>query len=306
MQEVAEAAIETLGQVGDSRSLAIAGQYLGIALQRQGRMHESVPVLERALADADAAGDRAVRRRVVTTLAHSLSRGPAPVSEARRRCEELLASSHDDRVLEAVVRRFLAMLCAMSGEVDEAREHLAASASVLDRLSRQKADWLYAWAAAETRELLGDLDGAERELIATWRSLGDSAGEAIDERARYAAYTLAMLHCDRGRWDDAEACLAYGRDTPVAWGTAAAFELAVQARLAAHRGRSAEALSLAESAVARARSTEYSNLTARVLVALAEVRRAAGATAEADAAVAAAIRLYEAKGNVAAAAALRP
>ena len=38
---------------------------------------------------------------------------------------------------------------------------------------------------------------------------------------------------------------------------------------------------------------------------LAEVQRAGGASAEADAAVTAAIRLYEAKGNIAAAAPLR-
>ena len=47
------------------------------------------------------------------------------------------------------------------------------------------------------------------------------------------------------------------------------------------------------------------NLRARAWLALAEVQRAAGDGAEADAAVAEAIRLYEAKGNVAAAAAVR-
>ena len=44
---------------------------------------------------------------------------------------------------------------------------------------------------------------------------------------------------------------------------------------------------------------------ARVWLALAEVRRAAGLTAEADAAVAAALELYEQKGNIAAAARVR-
>ena len=47
------------------------------------------------------------------------------------------------------------------------------------------------------------------------------------------------------------------------------------------------------------------NLRARIWLALAEVQRAAGHAAEADAAVATALGLYEQKGNVAAADCLR-
>ena len=81
--------------------------------------------------------------------------------------------------------------------------------------------------------------------------------------------------------------------------------LAGRARLAAHRGQHDEAVALARAAVELAEQTDMLNLRARIWLALAEVQRAAGNGAEADAAVATALELYEQKGNVAAAAALR-
>ena len=61
-----------------------------------------------------------------------------------------------------------------------------------------------------------------------------------------AAYTLAFLYCDHGRWDDAADCLAYGRDVPAGVpGRRSRLPARRQARLAAHRGRVAEALTLA-------------------------------------------------------------
>ena len=74
---------------------------------------------------------------------------------------------------------------------------------------------------------------------------------------------------------------------------------------AAHGGRLAEALELARRAVDLARPAHSLNHTARVWLALAEVQRANGQTAEADASVATALALYDEKGNVAAAAQVR-
>ena len=103
-----------------------------------------------------------------------------------------------------------------------------------------------------------------------------------------AAYRLAALYCDQGRWDEAAECLAYGRDVARsdARSSTATFRLAAEARLAAHRGELAEALTLAQRAVERAERSDMLNLRARAWLALAEVQRARGATAEADAAVA--------------------
>jgi hypothetical protein len=81
----------------------------------------------------------------------------------------------------------------------------------------------------------------------------------------------------------------------------------VRARLAAHRGEYPEALALIGPVVedAERRRPEALDLRARVQLALAEVQRAAGNNAEAEAAVARALELYEQKGNVAAMAQLR-
>jgi DNA-binding SARP family transcriptional activator len=303
MRAVAEAAIETLRQLGDSRGVAVAGRFLGIALFRQGRYAEAGAVLECALVDADASGDQATRREVIGTLCNSLFLGPTPVAEAIHRCEELLQSTRHDRVLEAVITRFLSVLLAMAARFDDAREHVRTSSPVLDELN-QNSYWVYRRVAAEAKELAGDRAGAEQELTAIWRWFRDLGDHAIDERAMNAAYRLAVLYCDEGRWDDAANCLAYGREVPVPPSTGTAVHrLAAEARLAAHRGRLAEALTLAQRAVECAEPTDNLNLRARIWLALAEVQRAGGA--EAAAAVAAAIRLYEAKGNVAAVARLR-
>jgi hypothetical protein len=58
---------------------------------------------------------------------------------------------------------------------------------------------------------------------------------------------------------------------------------------------------LAQRAVELAERTDDLNFKARIWLALAEVQRASGQTSEADAAVATALKLYEQKGNIAAA-----
>ena len=83
------------------------------------------------------------------------------------------------------------------------------------------------------------------------------------------------------------------------------YRLTAEARIAAHRGRLPQALTLAQRAVEYAELTDSLNLRARIWTALAEVQRSGGAAPEADAALATAIRLYAAKGNLAAAARLR-
>jgi tetratricopeptide (TPR) repeat protein len=303
---VTEAAAETLSKLGDVRHLAAARAYLGIALQRLGRRVESVRVLELALVDAEAAGDGATRRRVVNVLCSSMVASPIPVPDAIRRCEELIAASGGDRVLEAAVERALARLLAMAGRPEEALELLRKSGPILDGLESQASHWVHRWAAAETRELAGDRDGAEQELLAMWQSYREFGHHAVDQRAMQAAYALAVHYCDHGRWDEAEECIAFGADVPVPCPTTpAAFRPAVQARLAARAGRQAEAETLARRALDCVSQTDDLNLQARVWVAVAEVRRAAGDQDGSDTAIAEALRRYEAKGNVAAAEALR-
>ena len=78
----------------------------------------------------------------------------------------------------------------------------------------------------------------------------------------------------------------------------------VRAKLLARRGDVEAAERLAREATSRAARTDFLDLRAHAVADLAEVLRLAGRSEESAAAVQEAIRLYERKGNTAAAAAL--
>jgi tetratricopeptide (TPR) repeat protein len=229
---------------------------------------------------------------------------PAPA--AIRRCEELIRSDGSDRGLEAAINRCLAPLVAMAGRLDEARELARQSDRVLEELYNPTHSTFYLSLAAEAKELVGDRAGAEQDLLEMWRRLGPP-GERTDVRAMEAAARLAHLYCNDGRWDDAERCLEYGAEVPLpdAFRVWAALRLPARARVEAQDGDLERAYALAKRGVELAESGDMLNITARAWLVLAEIERRNGRLAEADAAVGAALGLYEQKGNVVAAAALR-
>jgi tetratricopeptide (TPR) repeat protein len=158
--------------------------------------------------------------------------------------------------------------------------------------------------AFRARQLTGDVAGAELELIGPFRQLRGGRGDEPESRAMRMAALLALLYEDQERWDDAADYLAYGaevdRSAPAKGKIYTPLRLAARARLALHEGRGRDALEIAESAVDAFGRGEWFNDIAPAWLALAEARRACGRSAEADAAFAAAMHLYEAKGNRAA------
>ena len=278
----AQEAIETLGQLGDSAGVALARRLLGLCRWRGGNATEGLAELERALAAADTSGDQFALRRVVTTMGGILSDGPVTVGEATRRCEHLLEMYGSDLVMEAVITRFLSLFLAMAGRFDEARECVERSSVVLDELEHVTS-WVYRRVAAETKRLLGDDRGAEHELIERWRSLRHLKKDGVDGRAINAACTLSLLYAAEGRWEEAAEHLAYSRDVPdpAFFRPDSVLLLAARARLAAHRGESADALELAGRAVELADGTDLLDLRALLWVELAQVcrvERASGAS----------------------------
>jgi tetratricopeptide (TPR) repeat protein len=304
---VDEQVIETLTELGDVRGLALAFHALARVLRRQGRAAESCAAAERALVHAEACDNHGARRQAIGVLAWVLCDGPAPVDGAIRRCERLLRSSRNERGLEALVRRCLSVLLAMAGRFEEARVHAMDSELAPDEVNQIRLRSVWRTVVADSKEILGDRRGAEQVLTETWQSVVRLRAHVPDAQAMQAAYHLALLYCDEGRWDAAERCLAYGRDVPVPtyFRREAVVGLAARARLAAHRGELAEAVTLAQRAVELAELSDLLNVRARVWQAVAEVQRANGETAAAETAVARALELYEQKGNVAAAADLR-
>jgi Flp pilus assembly protein TadD len=79
----------------------------------------------------------------------------------------------------------------------------------------------------------------------------------------------------------------------------------VRAKLLARRGDLAEAERVAREALTRTQPTDDIQLRAETLTALAEVLRAADRPGESEAAFGEAVALYERKGNVVAASAIR-
>ena len=125
------------------------------------------------------------------------------------------------------------------------------------------------------------------------------------------AVHLAHLCCDHGRWEEAADYVSYGQEvdgSPAPSGRIwAPLRLAARARIAAHAGRHAQAVEVAQTAVevATALGSFAPQTKPRVLLALAEVQRAAGNEAEADQAIERALEIYDRKGNITAAARVR-
>src|SRR5262249_23906383 len=160
---------ETLTELGDERGLAVACRCVARALFHHGRLAESVVAAERALVHAEACGDQDARRQAGEVLGYALCHGPTPVSDAIRRCEELLLDAGSDRVHAATITRYASVLHAMAGGFEDARRLAKHSELLLEEVhhpvrqqSRRRS------VVAEAKELEGDLAGAEEVLTATW------------------------------------------------------------------------------------------------------------------------------------------
>ena len=306
---IAEEAIATFEQLGDRQGLAAAESLLSQALGRAGRIEESFASSDRALVHAEAAGDHLARHFTIGQMAQRLCEGPTPVAEAIDRMEELRARARDDPVLDAGVSRCHALLLAMAGRFEEMQELFRVSGQVLDGAVQTVLSVAGQRYAAEAKDYAGNLTGAKQDALAAFLRMRDARGAGSEARALRAAAELALFCCDQGEWDEAADYLSYGREVdraePPEGKVYAALRLAARARLAAARGELADAVDLAERAVGLAERAQWLNYQARTCLALAEVQRANGHAAEAEAAVAKALRLYEEKGNLAAIARVR-
>jgi DNA-binding SARP family transcriptional activator/tetratricopeptide (TPR) repeat protein len=301
--EEAQSAIDTFTETEDLYGLAVAWRHFGLVRRRQGRLTESVAAFESAIRNADASGRRDAYRWAVGSLAYVLCDGPVPVLDAIRRIEELERSSAGDALSATILGQFKGGLYAMAGRLVEARELLERSDAEFGRYPTGGTNRpAYREPAAEAWELIGEPARAEVELEAKCEHYR-GAYFATNAQALQAAYRLALLCCDNGRWDEAETWTGHGRDVPVPdrFAESAVLGLAARSRIAAHRGDLASAVEIGRRAVQLASDSDSINLRTRTLLALAEVHGKRGETSEADAALAAALRLYEAKGNITAA-----
>jgi class 3 adenylate cyclase/tetratricopeptide (TPR) repeat protein len=292
---IAEEAIPALEALGDDAGVARAWHLLSEPPVNACRWSERAAALEHALEHARRAGDTREVARAAGFLMQAIQLGPTPVDDAIGRAHLFLRESEDDRLLTASILSSLGVLLAMRGESGEARTQWARARALWDELGMPHSRALRAIDGAAIELLGGDVEAAERELRTGYR-MYEEIGD-MHLRPTIAAY-LAVALAQGNRFADAEKIAQFARShvweddivTQVMWRVALA-------QVKGSAGETAEAERLARDAVALAAPTDFLDLHATALLALARVLREARSS-EAAGVAARAQAVYERKGNV--------
>ncbi len=292
---VAEEAIPALEALGDDAGVAKAWHLLSEPPVNACRWGERAAALEHALEYARRAGDTREAAFVAASLMQAIQLGPTPVEGAIDRARLFRRESQEDRLLTASILSSLAVLLAMRGEFSAAREEWARARRLWDELGMMHRQAVRAIDASAIELLAGDPDAAERELRTGYRML-EELGE-LHVRPTLAAYLGAVL-AQEGHVDDANELTDFAEShasdddivTQVMWRVA-------RAQALAPAGEASDAERLAREAVDLAAPTDFLDLQATALLALARVLRESGSP-EAARAAAEARQVYERKGNI--------
>jgi DNA-binding SARP family transcriptional activator len=219
---------------------------------------------------------------------------PTPVDEAIQTCGEIREQVRASPVAVAVTLHPLAALHAMRGEFDEARVLVREGNAILADVGRLQSAVSHHEALVEM--LAGNPSGAEEQLLAGYERLEEMGEKAV--LATTAAMLAQALYTQES-YEEAE------RFCSVSEHTGAVEDLltqviwrGVRAKILARRGQLDEAQALALEATRLVGQTDLVNRQGDALLDLAEVLRAAGRTADADAAARDALDRYTLKGNV--------
>ena len=252
--------------------------------------------LEKAIFHARRAGDLREEHEDLRWLAITIRVGPRPVPEALARCEVIAEELRGDPASEASVFPQLAILHAMKGDFDRAREFLQTARATYEEFGM-----------AFTLAAMGSWEGTVEMLAGNYEEAATAFRQSVDLHEqmgeRTFGSTMAALLADAllalRRFDEAE---HFAR---VSERDAASDDLASQmlfrsvlARVFAERGEAKAARSMAVSAVSVASTTDNHESHANVLMNVAAAYRALGDAEQAARLVNEALQLYEAKGNV--------
>jgi class 3 adenylate cyclase/tetratricopeptide (TPR) repeat protein len=305
-ERLVEAASRTIADSdtgGDDAMIATIWRLLAVAHVATGHYGLATGAAERAMEHAQRANDGRQIRLAAAHYAVAALHGPTPVPEAIRRCEEIASEVQGDRRTQGVVTSTLAALLAMRGDFERARGLSREAQALLAELGPTVVGASTSLETVWVERLAGDLAAAEQELRRDYASL-TQLGE------RYFLSTvageLARVLYAQGRFEEAERMsrqaqqLADADDiaSQTLWRT-------VQAKVMGRKGNCDIALILLGEAVDLLKRTDAVTAQAETLVDLAEVLRLARREKDADEVLEDAIALFEAKGNVVAAEALR-
>ena len=283
--EAAERAAEMFAELGDETGLAQAWNSVATQLFWRGLVAQMEGAAGRALAHARDAGDERQESWALNALCIALAFGPTPADEAAERCRTLLARA-EELEAGALPLFVLAGVEAMRGRLPEAW-------GLYERGVARGVGGVRAGVSLYAEPLFeADPSRAQEELRLTIRKL-DELGIRTGRPAGVFMRAESLLV--QGRWQEAAALVSH-EEAPVDTEDVATriLRLRVEARV-----RHAHELAL--EAIAVARQAESPHLLAGALVILAEFEQGASR----DEALAEALALQEAKGNVAAVASLR-
>jgi class 3 adenylate cyclase/ketosteroid isomerase-like protein len=284
-----------LEEAGERAAEAKAHHVAAQAHSLLGEIAAAEAALDRALLAARAAKDRRRVTAVLSGAPRAALWGPSTIVRASGRCLDvvrILRMTPGNRHVEATALRCQAVLEAMRGRPDAARQILATCRATLEELGLTLELHELSAYAGMVELLTVEPVAAERHL----RSARDGfAALGVDSGAAQASALLARALVEQGRFHEAEeqTRLAERRGgddikTGIAW-------RGVRAEALARRGEHDEAERLAREAVALSDPTDALADKADAHMALAAVLRACGRDEEGRAEAARALELYTAK-----------
>jgi class 3 adenylate cyclase/tetratricopeptide (TPR) repeat protein len=296
MARVAVEVLPTLSECGDEVGTAIAEANTALTAYGYGQWRTVLERVGAAIERARALGDARLLGELVRMYLPAVLAGPLPASEALERCRELAVDVQEQRSVEGVLELHAAVLEAMLGRFDVARERARDNIVAL-------ADRGSYWTGA-MQMFVGRIDLLAGEYAAAERTLRGSLDllAATGDRTFVADVAPHLAEALLGL-DEVDAALTMTIRAEEAATTgdvvAAAAWRSARARALALLGDAEGALAFAREAVDLAAATDYPNLRGRALESLADALEAAGETDAAATAAADAVSHYEAKENLA-------
>jgi tetratricopeptide (TPR) repeat protein len=301
-----ERAMRVFSDLGDKAGMARALTLRGKLEFWRGQAGAAHKDLDRAARLADEAGERAEEAESLQYVLASMHRGPMPVVEALARFDELRPRARRNRRLEFWLLETQAHLEAMQMRFDAARDLIAAARALAEEYGLEGLlDWHTRPSAGFVELLAGDAVAAESELrpaCETTEKIGELGFLSsitpllVDALLMQGRDDEALSLTDR--WRPEQLTVPEDADAHAGWRR-------VRAKALARVGDLADAERLGRTAVAIMSATDYLDAHAKAVADLGEVLRLAGRQRESASLLEEAIRLHEAKGNVAAATRLR-
>jgi len=300
------AAIPVFEELSDDAGLARALCLGGKLRFWGGEAAAAIEDFERAARYARDAGDHAEEAESLEYVLAVMHRGPMPVDEALRRFEEIRPRAEANPKLHIAFLETRAQLEARQGNFGIARDLTSQARALAEEHGlRVLIDSNIGPATGAIELLAGDPAAAEDALRPACEGL-----ERIGELGYLSSVAPLLVDAVLAQGRDEEALQITERWTPerltvpedadaqIGW-------RCVRAKALARKGQFDEAERLGREAARIAAGTDYLEARANASAAIAEVLGLAGRPEESAAAVAEAIRWYNKKGNMVAAATLR-